>query len=198
MADSRHITRRAALVGLAASAAAAPAVAVEQPSPIAALIEKHLAAKSAADELNNCYDAAIEAANLPPVRVQISRDYYTHEPRFAHSEKEIRDWAHRCFFGVGSEQRREAWIAKRLALLEQSCRDERAARVVAGLTDLLPLVDAADDAEYDAWAAVMVAKPQSMEDAATRARYLLSISDDPNDGRHRLAYWVEEYLNSYL
>ena len=66
----------------------------------------------------------------------------------------------------------------------------------SGLSALIDEVDLIDNAEYDAWKALVTAKPTNMAECAHRASYLLSIMQE--DEKPRLAGWLTEFLGSLI
>lgn len=164
------------------------------------LIEAHKRTARTAKALSDSYDVEWAAADLPEVKVVIAYEHFTREAAYSGSRAEIRQWAEQCSIGVPSGQltpSRQIWLDNKYAELDQieARRDEIMQE--RGLNALYDAVELAEQAEYDAWRALIEARPTGSGNA-DRARYLLSLADDANDGNHRLCYWLEEFLNSML
>ena len=213
-AEKNKITRRQMLKSITVTAAVAATSALGSELDIQrwqedthaerrmeALIERVVSLGAVSRQLNDRYDRETEAANLPEARVVYAVEHFSKEPSYTSSPRFLREWAERCSLGVPRGQLtpgRQTWLDNKMRELEEIEGRRAAIRLERGLDVLLEEVDAADDAEYNAWKALVMAKPMDADEAAVRARYMLSLSEEPSDGEHRLCYWIEEFLSSFL
>lgn len=165
------------------------------------LIEAHKRTTRTAKALSDRYDVEWAAADLPEIKVVIAYEHHTREPAYSGSRSEIRQWAEQCSIGVPSGQltpSRQIWLDTKYAELDQIEARRREITRERGLDALYEELELAEQADYDAWSALINTKPAGPHDAAERVRYLLSLPGRVNDEQHPLSYWIEEFLTSLL
>lgn len=203
MADEATITRRFALkafpfIGAAAAVAVGslsdlwPAVA-EQPAStrLSLLIEAHRRAGSVFEAARIAFAQRYEAVaiDLPKIRVQVGRNAQSGEPKYCYSENAIKQDFGAPVAGFARFRQQKIDELARLTV------EHRAEYKRLGLLDLQKARDAANDAEVDAFEALIKYEPQTLAEMKAKALYLIEVTS--GDEYDRIGSWHPELLASF-
>lgn len=193
------IDRRAILAGLAGTAVGPSlpeaSAAVTATGNLVALLATHRARAIKAKEVTDRWTALSDATKMPDCRVVQALNFSTKEPWYVSTFEEIDDWARQCDMGWNHAAQEKQRTAKKAEL--QALWDERSRiRAEAGLDEMERLLGAECDAEWSAFEAIRDFRPQTLEEAQSKAAYLIEMANADENRKDDIESYAFEILVS--